>query len=377
VLAHSFLLGVEVTTVNIHHAHEQLLAAAAGELPFSNAIDSLVGVFGGEGGVVFELNRRTGVISNWVSPTLRAGDDDYSNHINAINPRMHYSLRHAQGHIVYEGKFIDDRSMDRHEFYDWLGNVPEMDLRYFIGSRVYDAGDVTLFHSIEFSSNHGHVEPDKIQAFAHAAKAVGHAWKLAGRASTNNSIDGKSPWTPDYLPWAIFALSPSGHIVEKNARADELLESRNALYVSDGQLDAFDRASSDELSRSLLAGYAGDSSETLIATAGNGAPLIAQIVPACPSGLTGPNGISIVVYVWNPAQQGRDLGKVMARLWGFTPAETKLAGAMVQGNDLNTAADQLGISRNTAKNQLQKMFAKTGTRRQSELLVRLLGLLET
>lgn len=366
-----------MTTVDVHHAHEQLLAAAAGDLPFSSAIDSLVGIFGGEGGVVFELNRKTGVISNWVSPTLRVGDDEYSNHVNAINPRMHYSMSHAPGHVVYEGKFIDERSMDRHEFYDWLGNVPDMDLRYFLGSRIYDAGDVSLFHSIEFSSNHGHAEPDKIKAFAHTAKAIGHAWKLAGRMSAEERINGKSPWTPDYLPWAIFALSPSGHVIEKNRHADELLSSQAALYLNDGQLDAFDKASSDALLGSMRLGYLGDSSETLIATAGNRAPLIAQIVPACPPNLSGPNRVSIVIYVWNPAHQNRNLGKVMARLWGFTPAETKLAGAMVQGKDLNAAADQLGISRNTAKNQLQKMFVKTGTRRQSELLVRLLGLLET
>ncbi len=366
-----------MSAVDVHATHERLLAAATGDIPFTSAVDSLVGLFGGEGGVVFELNRKTGAISNWVSSNLRAGDDEYSAHINAINPRMHYSLRHAPGHIVYEGKFIDERSMDRHEFYDWLSGVPDMSLRYFLGSRVSDAGDTSLFHSVEFSPEHGHVEPDKIAAFGHTSRAIGHAWKLARRSAAPGRSSGGSPWTPDHLPWSIYALSSSGHVVETNARAQDQLARTTALGLHDGQLRALDRQSDQALDRSLRAGFAGDSSETLISTGENGIPLIAQIVPVSPSGLTGPNRIAVIVYVWNPTESGRDLDRVLSRLWGFTAAECRLANKLANGQDLNSAADHLGVSRNTAKNHLQNMFSKTGTHRQSELLVRLLGLLAT
>lgn len=363
--------------VDVHRAHEQLLAAAAGEIPFTNAIDSLVSLFGSEGGVVFEMNRKTGIIDNWVSSNLRVGEDDYSAHVNAINPRMHYTLRHAPGHIIYEGKFIDERSMDRHEFYDWLSNVPDFDLRYFLGVRVSDEGDKSLFHSIEFSTNHGHAESDKIEAFGHVAKAVGHAWKLARRTAPPGQSNGGSPWTPDHLPWSIFALSSSGHVVETNARAQDLLARTTALSLHDGQLRAFDKHSATSLNHALREGFAGESSETLISTGEDSVPLIAQIVPISPSGLTGPNRIAVIVYIWNPSEPGRDLSRVLTRLWGFTAAECRLAQTLAKGQDLNAAADELGVSRNTARNHLQNMFAKTGTRRQGELLVRLLGLLES
>jgi DNA-binding CsgD family transcriptional regulator len=41
---------------------------------------------------------------------------------------------------------------------------------------------------------------------------------------------------------------------------------------------------------------------------------------------------------------------------------------MAGGVDLRTAAEELGVARDTARNQLKAIFAKTGAHRQSELV---------
>jgi len=360
---------------DIYWIHEQLFSCAAGELPFAKALETVVDAFGGAGGVVFELNRRTGAISNWVGPGLEDGESDYIDHLNSINPRMHYSLRHAAGHIVYEGKFIDKRSMDRHEFYDAIKSVTGV--RYFLGSRVFDEGDVSLFHSVEFTGQHGHPDSEKIEAFRRIAPAIGNAWRLAQRSDQTANYNGLSPWTPDHLPWSIFALSSSAAIVEMNNSARAMLGRADVVAVQDGMFKALDAASSAGLAQAIGQGISGNSAETLLNTKEGSTPLIAQILPVNPAGIATPQPISILIYIWNPMQRTGGFGAVLARLYGFTLAETRLAAVIANGTDLNAAADQLGISRNTARNQLQGMFAKTGTHRQVEFLVRIMGILES
>lgn len=59
---------------------------------------------------------------------------------------------------------------------------------------------------------------------------------------------------------------------------------------------------------------------------------------------------------------------------GLTPAEARLASALLQGTSLDEAAAQLGVTRNTIRTQLRGLFIKTDTHRQSDLLRVLLRL---
>ena len=53
---------------------------------------------------------------------------------------------------------------------------------------------------------------------------------------------------------------------------------------------------------------------------------------------------------------------------GLTAAEARLTAKLAQGLALADAAVELGISSHTARTQLKSIFAKTGARRQSELV---------
>ncbi len=53
---------------------------------------------------------------------------------------------------------------------------------------------------------------------------------------------------------------------------------------------------------------------------------------------------------------------------GLTPTEERMLVLMVEGLDTIIAAKRLGIAPTTARTHLQRLFAKTGTARQSELV---------
>ncbi|MEM1198603.1 MAG: helix-turn-helix transcriptional regulator [Pseudomonadota bacterium] len=349
------------------------MAAAGGELQFERALESVISAFSGVGGVVFELNRKTGAISNWCGRGLEAGQDDYIQHINAINPRMQYSLRHAPGHIVYEGKFIDERSMDQHEFYDWLARVEGM--RYFLGARVYDEGDVTLFHSVEFLQRQGHPEAAEIEAFRRLAPAIGNAWRIAKRSALDDGGLPGANWTPDHLPWSILAVDFNGRVVQTNSAGRAMLEAGTVLYVHNDVLRPRERSRELHFSQAMAKALNGLGSEVLLTSEPPAPPLVAQFVPVNPGQLSHPTLVSALIYIWNPLESSAGLGAALMRLFGLTVAESQLAEQLATGAELNIAAERLGISRNTARNHLQQIFAKTGTRRQGELLVQILGVL--
>jgi DNA-binding CsgD family transcriptional regulator len=62
----------------------------------------------------------------------------------------------------------------------------------------------------------------------------------------------------------------------------------------------------------------------------------------------------------------------LCRLYGLTRGEAALAVLLVRGKSIEEAADELFISPHTARTHLKRIFMKTDTHRQSELVVRIL-----
>jgi DNA-binding CsgD family transcriptional regulator len=59
---------------------------------------------------------------------------------------------------------------------------------------------------------------------------------------------------------------------------------------------------------------------------------------------------------------------VLQDLFGFTPAELALATDILAGHDLAASAARRRITLHTARAHLRRLFEKTGTRRQAELM---------
>jgi DNA-binding CsgD family transcriptional regulator len=59
---------------------------------------------------------------------------------------------------------------------------------------------------------------------------------------------------------------------------------------------------------------------------------------------------------------------LLSQAFGLTSAEAKLAARLADGTSLTEAAEELTISRGTARSQLKTVFMKTETHRQSQLV---------
>ena len=94
-------------------------------------------------------------------------------------------------------------------------------------------------------------------------------------------------------------------------------------------------------------------------------PLIAE--SSIDSGLQ--NTLALVFVIDATKSQSLSTLNLLAKLYGFSATELKVASALLSGKSPEEYSRQNGASINTVRTQLKALFRKTGVRGQSELLV--------
>lgn len=83
---------------------------------------------------------------------------------------------------------------------------------------------------------------------------------------------------------------------------------------------------------------------------------------------------SAAILVATPLQPHRAPGAdIIEGLFDLTPAEARLAVMIAEGLTPRNASQRLGVTEGTARTTLKRVLAKTGSRRQSDLVGMLRG----
>lgn len=75
-----------------------------------------------------------------------------------------------------------------------------------------------------------------------------------------------------------------------------------------------------------------------------------------------------IAYVSGDRQSQADRCDQLVELFGLLPSEARLAWQLAQGTSIAEAASMTGVTEETARNYSKKIYAKTGARRQPELV---------
>jgi len=175
-------------------------------------------------------------------------------------------------------------------------------------------------------------------------------------------------WALDQIGCGIVLIARGGKILIANARAknlcngDGLSLTRKGLSASGGQQRDLDVLLGTSRTRRLDTPPAGP----IAIRRNSGTELIVSAVS-----LPGSNELT-VVFVHDPKRPAGLPGKLLAKLYRLTPAETALAVLIADGRSIPEAANLLGVSTGTARVQLKAVFNKTEVHSQSQL-VKLVG----
>jgi DNA-binding CsgD family transcriptional regulator len=186
----------------------------------------------------------------------------------------------------------------------------------------------------------------------------------------------------DRMLVGIVTLDETGAIMRSNCVADEILAESDGVRIAHGTIEATDAAENRQLQRMLrqsLAGHFGTAAhlvEALSVTRSRDKPklgVLVRTVPLAEWSEDNKRRPASVVFLRDPDRGSQASHDVMRKLFDMTPAETSLALLLTNGLTLEECAEELGISKNTARAHLRTIFSKTGATRQATLVRILLG----
>jgi DNA-binding CsgD family transcriptional regulator len=183
----------------------------------------------------------------------------------------------------------------------------------------------------------------------------------------------------NFLPIAVSAVSKEGRLLFANTLAKELLSEEDGLQSKGGSFCMSRRDNARQFAEMIehatsVATKAGASQDRgkamLVQRKKNRLPLWVVVSPLSRRFRSeiGQEDQLALVFVVLPERLGKIPEITLKSLFGLTNAEQKLAKLIVQGGRLEQAADQLCISINTARTHMKRIYAKTETCSQTELV---------
>jgi DNA-binding CsgD family transcriptional regulator len=186
----------------------------------------------------------------------------------------------------------------------------------------------------------------------------------------------------DQLPWGVMFVDKRRKRLATNRHAQELLVAGDGLSGRGNTLRAeladetarLEQLLSDALDRS---GQEGASGTLSITRPSGAAPLNVVIVPLhVKTERFTERGPIAAIFVTDPDMPlHNDNYQQLRELYSLTAGEARIAAWLLQGKSVEEAAAAMGITVNTARAYLKRIYQKTGVRRQPELMrLLLLGL---
>ncbi|MEA2991434.1 MAG: hypothetical protein QOD40_354 [Alphaproteobacteria bacterium] len=180
----------------------------------------------------------------------------------------------------------------------------------------------------------------------------------------------------DTLASGMFIVDATGRIVHANASGYALLAEANAVRAPSGRLGASDPAADQVLLDIFTAAGGGDAA---LGKKGIAVPImarddqryVAHVLPLT-SGARRKAGVSYgavaAVFIRKAAIDLLSPPVAIAQQFQLTPAELRVLFSIVEIGGVSEVAEVLGIAEATVKTHLQRLFQKTGTGRQADLV---------
>ncbi|WP_163881356.1 winged helix-turn-helix domain-containing protein [Rhizobium laguerreae] len=180
--------------------------------------------------------------------------------------------------------------------------------------------------------------------------------------------------TLDLLHYGVVLTNSDGRILHANARAERMLDEGRFVTGRSGLLAAVTSRATQELARAIRIAArdetALDGAGLSVRLAGeSGGELAAHVLPLNGSDLRISLEPAAVAAVFigappplDPAHSKGTLEKFLRERFGLSKAEADIALEVVSGDDRATVADRLGVSATALRNDLGRIFLKTGVR---------------
>lgn len=322
------------------------------------------------------------VASGWDAASLMS----YAAHFGGINPWLPGLVAAPVRTVLYSGELLPLTTLHGSEFFhDFLKPIGDVDAS--TGMKLVEHGG----RLGAFTLSHASRETDRLRAggariLESLAPRMRRSLDIARTCAT-------ASWPRDAFSLIDAMIEPTmlvtrqGCLVRANPAASELIAVHDVVRLGAGDRVQFIDAS---LSRMFAVGL-----QAACSAGGpherdpmNGSPVttrsgrLALTVLGLRPDMIRMQGMTTLlaagdlalVVVQRYGSGAVDVGRILLGRYGLSPSEARLAQAMDGSRSLPTVAQDLGISHETARSHLKRIFVKLGVSRQSELIAFLLAL---
>lgn len=293
----------------------------------------------------------------------------YKLHYAGIDPRRQAVQSRADGHWLACHQQFDTRAVGRNEFFqDYL--IPN-GIRYLVGSRVVRCDGIDVLYGMHRAPGRAPFEGEPLALLQRLTGHFQRASRLWLRTAGLREQAARGAHMLDSVEHGVLALDRLGQIRHANRIAEALLREGPELRVRAGKLSTMHAAGAVAFADMRMACLAdrqprswrvGRLNLTLVALASRGAFADAL------------DGARLLLLIGSDTRMRRPTMSQLMQAYGLTAAEARVAQAVAAGVTPSEQAAAQALSLNTVKTHLKAVFAKTGCRRQSDL-VRLLAAL--
>jgi DNA-binding CsgD family transcriptional regulator len=358
---------------------DKLYGAALDADRWPPALQCYAGLVGARGAHLVMFDKATGsALMGVVAGYVEDGNVEYITHYAATDERLPRFRALAHGQPSQNRLMYSDEDRRRSATYNEFFSKFDAHEQLLVRLDGPDATEIAI--SAIRSVRDGPFESD---AFSRAAAAIPHFERaVAIQARIGGLIGARdaAEQALERLTSGVVLLDDAGRVVFANRAALAICAACDGLAIWGGTLSA--ARAGDDASLQRLIGQAAATGNGLGLGAGGALavprpsgkrPYALTVSPlARTSSLLTTRRAAAIVFLADPEAATEPPHEALRRLYGLTGREAALAAMIAGGERLETAAERLGLASETARSHLKRVFAKTDTHSQAQLVALLL-----
>jgi len=300
--------------------------------------------------------------------------DDYHTYYQALDPRIESGRRLPAGVLYPDHVLSEPAAFERSEFYNDF--YRHRGLRWMVGSMLERTAQNTVGFAVVRRLKQAPFDDQDLRRLKRLQPHLTQAARMQRRLARRSGTRALSLETMDRLALGIVILNHRGRTIAVNQAAREIAGSDDGLSLGPDGLQTQNGPSGAALQQAVAAALnclAGEADTAPVALAIPRRSLkrpYEVLVAPLPAQSThwGPSEGGVLIAISDPEHVPEPPAAQLARLYGLTPAEARVAAALVAGRTLKAIAEATGTTREGARWHLKQIFQKTGTKRQAELV---------
>jgi DNA-binding CsgD family transcriptional regulator/PAS domain-containing protein len=293
----------------------------------------------------------------------------YLSYYEARSPVFPLFRQLSEAKVRAIGEFAFCADYRRTEYYqDWVRPQGYGDL---IGSHLVRTPQLYAWLALRRSERRGTFTRSEVLAAARVAPHVMRAVKFRCRLEQERSNAGSLRGALEALRFGILIVDGGAKVLMANHAAELILRIGDGLQCHHGLLVCARPQETSALHHAIRAlMQAGTAADLHVSRNHGSRPLMLHVLPIpSPSEWNGfvPRTGTAAIFVVDPMDSAPNI-EAFAAAYVLTGSETRVLREIVTRGGLVQSAQKLNIAATTARTHLQSVFAKTGTRSQTELV---------